>query len=248
MTKYNQTELYIERAMERNIMHRDYFAHYIRWDYVSRQVKSNQVIWDFGCGCGELAIMLYANKYSPREYIGFDVNAKAIAKARERVQKDNFAFVQQDLVEPFEVLSFETPDIITCFEVIEHIGHENIDGLLSNIWNAAGPETKILFSTPVYDPSVGAAGNHMIEGKVGEWEFQPLADKFSEYFVRKDVFGTFASIRDYKDTLDPETRKVFDFASTRLGTNMLSVFMAPLVDPKLCRNCLWIMKKGNRHD
>jgi hypothetical protein len=62
-------------------------------------------------------------------------------------------------------------------------------------------------------------------------------------FVIDDVFGTFASISDYKDSLQEwGLEAAFDRLREYYDTNMLSTILAPLF-PSKARNALWVLRK-----
>ena len=114
-------------------------------------------ILDFGCGSGEMLELFYRNKYRPKRYLGLEIREKQVEENKDKFAKLDFAeFRQQDLCQP-ELDLGETFDIITCFEVMEHIGHKNADVFLDNIAYHCSPETIVYLSTPNYDPRVGAA-------------------------------------------------------------------------------------------
>ena len=132
---------------------------------------------------------------------------------------------------------------MTCFEVIEHIGHKNADVFLDNLAYHCGPETTIYLSTPNYDPQVGAAENHTLkDGEIGEWDHFELQDKLNEFFVIEKKYGTFASIKDYKDDLTGWKLEAFNALKEYYDSNLLSNMMAPMIPAEHARNCLWVMK------
>ena len=130
---YNCTQLTPQDAFNRHIYHRDQFCHYFRWSHVLKDAKIGQTILDFGCGSGEMLEVFYRNRYRPKQYLGLDIRAKTVAENNEKFKNLDFAkFEQRDLCTPNLDLG-QTFDIITCFEVMEHIGHKNADVFLDNI-------------------------------------------------------------------------------------------------------------------
>lgn len=242
MSNYNKTQLTPQKEFEKHIYHRDQFAHYFRWTHVLKNAKIGQTILDMGCGSGEMLELFYKNKYRPGVYIGLDIRDQTIAKNNEKFKNLDFAgFAALDLCQPFNLDA--TFDIITCFEVIEHIGHENIDAFLSNIVTHANKYTKIFISTPNYDPEVGAAENHLLgpNKEIGEWDHFELQAVLEKYFVIENKYGTFASIKDYKHLLNDWQQKMFDKLSEYYDTCLLSNLMAPFF-PEQSRNTLWVLK------
>lgn len=242
---YNTTQLTPQDAFERHIYHRDIFAHYFRWSHVLKNAKIGQSILDFGCGTGEMLEVFYRNRYRPKRYLGLDVRQKTINENKEKFGKLDFAeFRQEDLCAEGLDLG-ETFDVVTCFEVMEHIGHKNADVFLDNLAYHCNENTTIYLSTPNYDPKVGAAENHML-GKngdeVGEWDHFELQEKLSEFFTIEKKYGTFASIKDYKEDLHDWQIPMFEELRKYYDTNVLAVLMAPVIPPEHARNCLWVMK------
>ena len=241
---YNKTQLTPQNEFERHIYHRDQFAHYFRWSHVLKNAKIGQTILDFGCGTGEILELFYRNRYRPKKYLGLDIRQKTINDNNEKFKKLDFAeFRQADLCQP-ELDLKQTFDIITCFEVMEHIGHENADTFLDNIAYHCDSDTTVYLSTPNYDPKVGAAQNHLLgpNKEVGEWDHFELEEKLSEFFIIKKKYGTFASIKDYKNDLHDWQIPMFEALKEYYDTNVLAVLMAPIIPPEHARNCLWVLQ------
>ena len=241
---YNKTQLTPQQEFERHIYHRDQFAHYLRWTHVLKEAKLNQSILDFGCGTGEMLEVFYRNRYKPAQYLGLDIRTQTINANNEKFEKLKFAeFRQCDLCQP-ELDLGQTFDIITCFEVMEHIGHANADTFLDNIAFHCDKNTRVYLSTPNYDPQVGAAENHMLgpEREIGEWDHFELKEKLSEYFDIVAAYGTFASMKDYKKDLTGWRKEAFEELRKYFNTDILANLMAPMVPPEQARNCLWVLK------
>lgn len=241
---YNKTQLTPQNEFERHIYHRDQFAHYLRWTHILKIAKIGQTILDFGCGSGEMLEVFYRNKFRPKQYLGLDIRKSTIDQNNEKFEKLDFAeFRQADLCQA-ELDLGQTFDIITCFEVIEHIGHANADAFLDNLAFHCNENTRIYLSTPNYDPKVGAAKNHLLgpDEEIGEWDHFELQEKLSEYFDIEAKYGTFASMKDYKDDLNDWQKEMFEELKKYYDTNMIAVIMAPLVDASKARNCLWVLK------
>lgn len=241
---YNKTQLTPQQEFERHIYHRDQFAHYLRWSHVLKNAKIGQTILDFGCGSGEMLELFYRNKYRPKQYLGLDIRTQTIEENKAKFGALDFAeFRQADLCQN-ELDLGQTFDIITCFEVIEHIGHANADAFLDNIAYHCDENTVVYLSTPNYDPHVGAANNHLLgpDKEVGEWDHFELQAKLEEFFTIEKKYGTFASIKDYKQDLTGWRKEAFEELRKYYDSNLLSNMMAPMMPAEHARNCLWVLK------
>lgn len=244
MKEYNTTQLHPDKEFDRHIFHRDQFAHYLRWTHVLKSAKIGMNILDWGCADANLLEVLYRNRYRPNRYLGIDIRNKTIEKAINRFKNLNFAkFICDDLVTTNIVYGSTSWDIITCFEVLEHIQKKNSDKFLLNIKKHMNDNTLLLLSTPCYDAKVGAANNHILNDEVMEFTFDETKQLLQKYFIIEDVFGTFASQRDYKEELkqNKELYVIFERLHKYYDSNVLSVLIAPLF-PEKSRNCLWRLR------
>jgi len=245
MSKYNKTDLDPKTVFERHVFHRDIFAHYLRWSFVLDRVKrdNSSILTDFGCGKGYLAEVLYRNRHSLKLYQGLDIRKRTIEKAKERLENvDWIKFYAADLI--LDDLNYLEPaDIVTSFEVIEHIGRQNASIFLKK-FKACGKKDAVYYlSTPNYDEKVGAAGNHTYNGRINEFKHEELQELIKEAgFNIVEKFGTFASQKDYKDLLSDSERIMFTELNKYYDSNLISVIFAPLF-PEQSRNCLWVLKK-----
>lgn len=245
MTNYNKTHLDIEAAFERNVLHRDYFAHYLRWSHAAKMLASQRKegrILDLGCGPGQLADTLYRNRIAPKEYLGIDIRQGMIDKAQERFKNASWAkFKCADLCnDPFDY--GKGWDFIIAFEVLEHIKKGILASeFISKVKQHMDPDTILMISTPCYDEKVGAANNHTIDGIPNEYRFGELNDLLIKHFSIEHVYGTFASQKDIIPKMRPEEKMIFDMLQRYYESNFLSVVFAPL-HPELSRNCLWELK------
>lgn len=247
MPRFNKTFLSVDNAEERGFIHRDYIAHCLRWTHAMKYLGEHQrykgaAILDVGCGKEvPMASMLYSSKMSPDLYVGVDAGKVTVPDfmlkqdkmAIEIYDQENFLEFQY-VFEPGKPQQFT---LITCFEVLEHMS--SLDGLrlLDRLAAHMVPNTMLMLSTPVFNGK--AAQNH-----IHEWPFKDLQDALERRFEIKDVFGTFASIRDYEQALR-ETLMMgpaFDRLRKYYDTNYLATIFAPLF-PSMSRNCLWELKR-----
>lgn len=241
---YNTTQLNPDTAFERHVFHRDMMAHYLRWSHVLKIAEIGMNILDFGCGSGNIYEVFYRNKFAPKRFLGLDIRKQTIEKNKIKFPKAEWN--DEDLVNMKQNYGNDW-NVITSFEVLEHIGKNNGDKFLQNIRLHCNDKTIVLISTPNYDEGVGAAGNHTYDSGDGrgvapqEYTYQELQELFSKYFTIEKVWGTFASIRDYKDSMNDWQKQMFESLYEYFDVNILSNLMAPMF-PEQSRNCLWQLK------
>lgn len=252
MKNYNTTDLDPKVAFERHIYHRDQFAHYLRWTHVLKCMKRDDSVVDFGCGNGNLAEVLYRNRFAASSYTGLDIRAKTLDKARLAFKDVPWVtFLQADLVKEKPVFfEFNVPPAkhVCSFEVLEHVGKANGQAFMENFAACGDQESTFYLSTPNYDPDVGAAGNHTYDSGDGNGvqpqeftheEIQALVDPLFEV---TEKYGTFASQKDYKQKLEAWQVKMYQELKRYYDSNLIAVIMAPMF-PEQSRNTLWKMKK-----
>lgn len=242
--KINKTALDIELALSRGLLHRDYLAHWLRWNYVLRFVNRDQTILDLGCGDGQLAQVLYVNRRKPKLYVGIDIRRSALdimMKRKTNFEKMGLEWdIREARLAPTQILfrdefnSFF--DVVVCFEVIEHFEAKYLDHVLSEIHRVLKDDAILLLSTPNYD-GVHQAGNHVHEYREGE-----LEGFLSQYFKIERKIGTFASQKEIYPALSGSEQWVFDRLKPWMDSNLLSVIFASL-HPSQSRNILWLCRK-----
>ncbi len=107
-------------------------------------------------------------------------------------------------------------------------------------------DTILLLSTPVYDSSVGAAKNHIINNEIGEYEYNELKNHLEQIgFDILKTWGTFASQKDYKKLMqNTPLESIYNRLHEYFDSDILSNIMAPLF-PEQSRNVMWKCKIKN---
>ena len=237
----DNTHLSIDQAEARGFIHRDYIAHCLRWTHVSKYLhlqaryKTARII-DIGCGKDmPLARMLYTSRLAPEKYLGIEYNKMEIP---DMFKNSNF---KPDLVSgvDFTTVIIEkmmtTFNYSTCFEVLEHVEPIKAIAILDHLPQFLTEDAVSWFSTPCWDEKVGAAANH-----VNEMTYDAFGSLLEEMGYKILMhWGTFASIKDYKDELPRyELKEAFDRLREYYDSNYLATVFAPLF-PHKARNVLW---------
>lgn len=241
----DNTHLSIDQAEARGFIHRDYIAHCLRWSHVAKYLQQGKRyetahILDIGCGRDvPLARLLYSSRLIPKtgSYTGLDYNK---LKVPEMFHTGKFPIdLYGETIFPQSAPGFvsgRTFDVITCFEVLEHVEPAQVLLMLQAIRCLLTPGGRAFLSTPCYDPGTGAAANHVNE--MSYHAFGSLIEHAGLCIENK--WGTFASIRDYVDDIQAEygLGDVFEKLRAYYDVNYLATIFAPLF-PDKARNCLW---------
>lgn len=239
----NKTQLALSTARSRMIIHRDYDAHMNRFGHVLKHLYINKpkVLLDVGCGDKQLAMAIYSNKKRKTisEYHCVDLRDITISGLiREGYPPPfNIKFHKQDVTKDLPCVN---PDIIVCFEVIEHVTKEKGINLLNSLEEVMIEKSTLFLSTPCYNENKGQANNHIYE-----WEYQELKDELDKHFIIENVYGTFmdTGIGHNKQMLEDFFGSVvWGRLKSFFDSSTLSNMVAPLF-PEKSRNCMWILKK-----
>lgn len=139
---------------------------------------------DLGCGSG-YGSFLMAEARPEASVIGVDYDAQAVEHARQHHQLRNLSFAVGDPTDWGGTIGGSTFDVITCFDVIEHVLHREL--LLEAIAQHLAPDGALYFSTPCasdHNTLRPAWEHHRIE-----YSTASLYDLLSRYFsevVRSD--------------------------------------------------------------
>jgi SAM-dependent methyltransferase len=239
------------------MVHRDYAAHWFRWQYAVRFVKAGMRVLDIGCGPDQMMVRVLTHSQSnvPALYVGVDMNKleKTTQIAWARVL-DEFDFTRRwkELLKgsysvgstakradaakrEFDTGSF---DVITCFEVIEHMPKAQGLQLLKGIRECLGPTGVALLSTPVYNEK------HMAANHLHEYRFEELQETITKAGLRVDrVVGTFMTSQAAKRAASTEQRVLLNSLHERwFSWEVLACLLAPLY-PEQSSNCCWILRR-----
>jgi len=215
------------------IVHRDYLAHCMRWSWAARLIKMNQRVLDVGCGQdAPLAKVLSGTNFVHGDgtYVGVDMNKSVKGHGKTWCT----IYTEFDFTERYGELGLF--DVVTNFEVIEHMAPADGERLLVAMRECLKSDGRIYLSTPVYDPVVGQAANHIYEWPTAE--LKALIEKCGLEVVKR--YGTFASYNPLKKALTPEHRKVYEELREFHGDDLMACFLSPLY-PDASRNNFWVL-------
>ncbi len=231
----------------RGYIHRDYLAHCLRYSHVASHLQEQRRhltahVLDVGCGReAPLARLMFSMMmtHSTGSYTGVDYGKvewpDSIPEDTKRfkakfIGKSDFAKVS---------LPRSTYDVITCFEVLEHVEAAHAFEMLRRMRKLLARDGFAFVSTPCYDARVGAAKNHVNEMSFSA--FKALL-QLAEFEVAA-VWGTFASQKDYKKDMTSGQREVFDALSSYYDSGVISCMFAPMF-PSKSRNAIWRLRPG----
>ena len=110
---------------------------------LAKDVVKGKTVLDFGCGTGYGAAILATHAAS---VTGLDIDTAAIRWASATHRNDNLKFVcLADLGASLTAASF---DVVTCFEMIEHVDHATQKALIASFARLLKPDGVMLISTP----------------------------------------------------------------------------------------------------
>jgi 2-polyprenyl-3-methyl-5-hydroxy-6-metoxy-1,4-benzoquinol methylase/glycosyltransferase involved in cell wall biosynthesis len=148
---------------------------------LARTLAKGICVLDFGCGTGYGAALLAEVAQS---VVGVDIDAGAIEWSRTTHRSPNLHFEQRaDLGRGLAPGSF---DLVTCFEVIEHVNHETQLELVRCMKDLLAPTGKLIISTP--NPQITAHyGNNPYH--LREMTAAQLMELLQPFFKRIVMFG-----------------------------------------------------------
>lgn len=178
-------------------VHRDYASHYFRWGWASRHCTPTTRLLDLGSGQDlALARVLIYHNGIPQSMVAVDLN-----KLQGHVQPKWLTVYDEtnvcDAATRAEMIRNhpERFNLVTAFEIIEHMPPEDGDALLLAIRDLLSDDGYALLSTPVFNGR--AAANHIHEYTIEE--LQRAIERAGLRVV--DRFGTFASYHDVRKGL-----------------------------------------------
>lgn len=213
-------------------VHRDYGAHFFRWGFAGRFIKADQSeVLDVGCGEDTplLQTMQRPRNMVPKRYVGVDFHKEPTKYPHWSWAtfhwNTNFIQIHKKLGQF---------DLVTNFEVIEHMSAEDGLKLLKAMKTCLKPDGNLLLSTPVFNGK--AAANH-----IHEYTIEELAASIHKAGLKVvNRFGTFANSQAIKKVAKGPELELVNKLKAYYSDEVLSCFLAPLY-PDSSRNNCWLL-------
>lgn len=243
-TEYDVTQLH--EGLHGTRVHRDYLAHVLRWGWAARSICSGDKVFDFGCGqdlplaqvlAGTPSFGGDASNGRP-QYVGVDLNKikkKFGAKWATIAGETNVLDMTDEARRAF-IPYWGEFDVVTSFEVIEHMSVANGDRYLAAAFDALHEGGSMYLSTPVFNGK--AAKNHIHEYEIPELQAKVEAAGFKVM----SRWGTFMSWNDMKKVATPDQVELAKALRVNLGGEVVACFLASLY-PDASRNNVWVLAK-----
>jgi 2-polyprenyl-3-methyl-5-hydroxy-6-metoxy-1,4-benzoquinol methylase len=192
-------------------------------------------VLDIGCGADQALIRILCHHpgRQPKLLVGVDYD-----DVKKRWDLGWFKLLAPlDFTKDWRHLATDGPyDVITCFEVIEHMQKAHGRKLLRGARELMADGGKFLLSTPVYD------GRQMAQNHIHEYYAEELETEIHRAGLTIERrFGTFQTVLQAKKA-EPAHRKVWEELRAYYSDDVLACFIAPLY-PDAARNNLWVLTK-----
>ena len=219
---------------------------------LSKQLGRPIKVLDIGCGQMNTVRLFYKSYVEKKsdiisQYVGVDIDFKMAARSKEQFKfaynTCNADFLIQDLtVKPH--LDFEDGyfDLIICTEFLEHINPDMSQPVIEEAFRVLGKEGVALFSTP----NSNGSNKVLPKDHFYEYSYEELVQKFKDAgFKVEDTVGLCINLSKLPKEYVSKITGVFDRFNKAFGRNsaFTSVAIAPLVEPKYCKNVLYILVK-----
>lgn len=215
------------------VVHRDYAAHFFRWGWVSRTyINPSKTVLDIGCGVDTPLVKVLTHKLAnglPKHYVGVDFNREPKNFSRYKWAEFKWKF---NFPEQWKTIRGKF-DVVTCFEVVEHMRMPAVRKLLRGALALTAPNGIMMLSTPVYN-------GHMAKNHINEMTIETLRREiYDAGWQVRDRFGTFMSDGDRKKVASKFENDLVDKLRVYYSTDVLATFLAPLY-PDHSRNNMWV--------
>lgn len=162
-----------------------FWDHVVRYWWASDQASKLSVL-DCATGKGYGAFIIAQNA---DKVLGIDLNPHSINIAKNSFQSQhNLSYKLQDVFKLEELE--EKFDLITAFEVIEHLPPQLTDKFISSLAKALNPNGKLLLSTPNHDV-VMKSYVHLPCFHINNFKSIELEAMLKKHFTKVEMLGQF---------------------------------------------------------
>lgn len=162
-----------------------FLDHVTRYWWARDRFAQGRDVLDCACGKGYGAYILAG---SAANVVAADLNSKSIATARSTFKKPNLSYIERDALD-LKRLGKQF-DLITAFELIEHIPPESTDLFLSGIAASLRPGGMFLVSTPNHDV-VTKSGVFVPDFHINNFKPARLRSALRRHFDEVEMTGQF---------------------------------------------------------
>lgn len=161
----------------------------------ARQFAVGGDVLDCACGKGYGSFVLASGADS---VLGIDINPRSLDMARSRFRRPNLSFLHHDAL---DLASVERKfDLITAFEIIEHIPSSLADRFLAGLASALKPRGRVVISTPNH-VVVSRSGVVIPEYHVNNYTPRRLGRSLKRHFGAVTLLGQFRQRRRHLQLL-----------------------------------------------
>lgn len=205
-------------------------------------------------GCGEMNTIRLLNHSTMckkseivEEYIGVDIDSVMAEKSMDKYSSTfktcNCRYIIKDLtIEP--KLDFDDGyfDVIICFEFLEHINPCFSSDIVKEANRLLNKNGVAIFSTP----NSNGSNKNLPEDHFYEYSYEELITKFKENgFAVVDAVGVCINLSKIPKEEQQFLDKLIKRYKSAFGNNtaFMSVAVAPLFNPKNCKNVVYHLRK-----
>lgn len=129
---------------------------------LQRHIHGHEIVLDIGCGDGRLTSLLASRVC---RVIGLDHQILPLLFARLLIQTDNVVLMLHDLMLGPIPLTSGCLDLVSAFDVIEHIPVDALTALLREVKRVLKPDGKFVLTTPNKDNLRNRLWGHRVSHK-----------------------------------------------------------------------------------